>query len=244
MGYFLAFATDQYGSEDIRVFRLDSNGSPTETRTRGAGSGWAATGQVADRIMSSRMRIWEAEQDLLDAVGSMEVCQRCGGHIGATDDFDRCDCEAPTFWKSRRERRVEGEKDPDYDALADEGWDGMYGDVIRDLAVSVARVPDEKLTEGLFHRLIEHEAANRDSLADAHEDFEDFNRVWRAMLERIDRDPLEHLNAVRAQLATVRAEIVRQGGVAYAEGRNALSRREDSLFREALQVDENWDPIR
>lgn len=244
VGYFLGYVADEYsaGETDIRVFRFTSDGEPSDERTRAPRSGWTPTGQMADRIMLARMNVWQAERDLMDALGSMEVCQRCGGHVGAKDDFDRCLCKTPTLWKSRRARRASGEPDPDYEAMADDEWDDMYPDVIEDLCGHAVRIPDEKLTVELFQRILRLEVTSRESLAQAWEDQEDFNRVWAVMLERVIRDPHPHLKETLRRLPAVRAAIVKQGGKMYAGGKDALGRREVELTKEALDVDENWNP--
>lgn len=243
VGYFLGYVTDQYsaGETDIRVFRFTSDGDPSEERTRARRSGWTPSGQKADRIMLARMNVWQAEQDLMDELGSMEVCQKCGGHVGAKDDFDRCLCKTPTLWRSRRAQRASSEPDSDYEAMADDEWDDMYPDVIEDLCLHAARVPSQKLTVELFQRIVRHEVTTRQSLAHAWEDDEDFNRVWAVMLERIGRDPHPHLKETLRRLPAVRAAIVKCGGKRYAEGKNALGRREVELMKEALDVDENWN---
>lgn len=175
---------------------------------------------------------------------SMEVCQKCGGNIGAADPSDACLCETPTLWKSRRERTAAGEALPDYEALTDDEWGSVYRDVVRDICVSAVRIPDDKLTIELFQRLVRLAVVEREHLADVgFEDFEDLNRIWAVMLQRIGREPADHLDAVFAHLPSVREDIRKQGGQAYLDGRTSFARLENERHREALDVDEHWNPL-
>lgn len=145
-------------------------------------------------------------------VTAMDICQKCGGNVASTDDFDGCLCAAPTFWRSRKRRTAAGEPIPDYEAMAEDEWDSMYKDVVRDLCQSALRIPEDKLTVDLFRRIVLLEVGSRNRLADGHEDFEDFNRVWAVMLKRIERAPSKHMRAVREQLPEVFADVCKVGG--------------------------------
>jgi hypothetical protein len=89
IGYVLGYEKAPHGI-DIRVFHFDSDGEPAETMT--LARCWEPTGESADQIVLAHMRAWQAGQDLLDVIGSYEVCQRCGGRMGAKDEMFRCLC--------------------------------------------------------------------------------------------------------------------------------------------------------
>lgn len=164
----------------------------------------------------------------------MEICQKCGGGIGAKNG---CECKVSTYWTGVRDRAT-----TDYEQCADEEWDDIYPDVIRDIALGAARIPDDKLRGELFRRLCQNLADSREGWADDF-DFGDYNRILIVMLRRIGNAADEHTRAVLAELPIVREKIRNQAGTAYLEGASSLGLLERNQLREDLNVDQDWNPL-
>jgi len=164
----------------------------------------------------------------------MEICQKCGGGIGAKNG---CECKIRTYWTGVRDRTT-----TDYKQWVDEEWDDIYPDVIQDIAIGASRIPDEKLHGELFRRLCQNLADSREGLADDF-DFGDYNRILIMMLRRIGNAPDEHTHAVLTELPVVREKIRNQAGSAYLEGRSGLGLRELNHQRQELNVDQDWNPL-
>jgi hypothetical protein len=95
IGYVLGYQPAPKGAlheVDVRVFWFDSYGDDAELL--GAAHAWEPTGRHADDLVLAHMKSLEADRELLEAMGRYEVCQKCGGRVGAVDDFHRCLCDS------------------------------------------------------------------------------------------------------------------------------------------------------